>query len=202
MDFTSLKAELSDRGFSRLSDAQRGVLINRAMTELNELARWPFLESSATGVAPLAITDLGTVDVVFDLTGKDRRIPGLAYQTLVSMYGDLSTVGGAPSYWYLATPLGVPTVATYPVSAVSIGVQYYMTAPDLSDAADAPLAPARYHGLIVDIAVRRAHRRKGDHAGADALQADISVGVAGMREALLYQPQAGPTVLPMGTEDY
>jgi hypothetical protein len=200
--FTELKAELAARGFARLTDAQLGSYITRAITEIHDIARWPFLEASVTGTAPLAITDLGTVDVVFDTTSTDRRIPGLSYQTLVGTYGDLSSNGAAPSFWYLAYPAGVPTVATYPVSTVTIGVQYYRVPSDLSAGADEPVVPERYHGLIVDIAARKALRGKSDNDGANALQVEIDRELAGMREGLLYQPQAGPTVLPMGGEDY
>jgi hypothetical protein len=55
VDFTALKAEVAAAGFARLTDAQLGVFVNRAMHELDDLEPWGYREASATGTAPLAI---------------------------------------------------------------------------------------------------------------------------------------------------
>lgn len=184
MDFTALKTELSDRGFARLSDTQRGVLINRARAELDELETWPYREASVTGTPPLAISDLGEVDTVFDQsTSVSRSLVRRSYAELVNDYEDLSLTGFS-EYWYKATPAGVPTVAAYPVSS-SIGVQYWKVTADLSAGADTPASPARFHGLIVLIAERMALASKGDRAGAEAVQVEVDRWVRRMRVALL-----------------
>lgn len=185
MDFSALKTELSDRGFARLTDAQRGVLINRARAELDELATWPYRETSVTGTPPLAITDLGEVDAVFDQsTSISRPLTRRSYAELVNDYGHLSLVGFA-EFWYKATPAGVPTVATYPVVSTTIGVQYWKVPVDLSASTDTPASPARFHGLIVLIAERMALASKGDKGSAEAVQVEVDRWVRRMRVALL-----------------
>jgi hypothetical protein len=203
MNFSELKTELGERGLARLGDTRLGVLVNRAVRELDSMERWPYREQSVTGTAPLAVSDLGFVDVVFDTTGTDAPIPMRSYGDLVRSYGDLSTTGAAPAYWYLAYPSGVPTVATFPVSSVTIGVQYYRVTPTLVNASDSPLAPVAYHGLYVDLAEKWALRSKSDYAAAQAVQADFDVSVAGMRLDLLYREGAGPSqVLATDGADY
>jgi hypothetical protein len=202
MDFSELKTELGERGLVRLGDTRLGVLVNRAVRELDTMERWPYREQSVTGTAPLAVSDLGFVEAVFDTTGTDALIPMRTYDDLVRSYGDLSTVGAAPSFWYLAYPAGVPTVATFPVTSVTVGVQYYRVTPVLTGT-DEPLAPEQWHGLIVDIAERLAVRAKGDHAAGEALQAAIDRELVGMRLDLLYRQGGGPSqVLATDGADY
>lgn len=153
MDFAALKTELADRGFSDLTDARRGVLINAAAAELDRLHLWPWREKSVTGTAPLSITDLGPIEAVTNET-QDYRLRKVDFQTLLDSYGDLS-VSGDPRFYYTAWPAGTPAVATYPTNSATIGVQYWLVPPVLTGT-DPPTSPADAHYLIVDLAVRRA----------------------------------------------
>lgn len=184
MTFAALKAALASRGFSYLTDAQLGQLINDAMHDLDEMFQWPYREASATGTAPLTIADLGTVEAVLDTTNQ-TVLKHASYGDLLTMYGeDLSTAGN-PWYWYLAWPSGSPEVATYPVGTGTIGVQYWRVMADLSGSTDSPASPSRFHGIIVDLAVQAGYRDSDDHQQAEALQAQIDRRVGRMLTALM-----------------
>lgn len=190
MNFSALKQELSDRGFSYLSDARLGNFINWARAELDDTDLWPYREAGVTGTAPLAISDLDTIEAVENTTQSVELLPA-AWRDLLAFYGDLTT-SGAPLYYYLAEPAGVLEVATYPTNSDTIGVQYWRVTPDLSAGTDIPLAPTRFHKTIVDIAVRLAYRDADNHQAAEALQAEIDRDVMRMRTTLGVQQVQGP----------
>lgn len=201
MTFAELKTELAARGFDPVTDARRGQMINRARSELDELARWPYREASATGTgSPLIIADLGEVEAVIDMRTK-QPLQHVDYQMLLGIYGDLS-ITGTPECWYRATPAGIPEVATYPVSTGQIGVQYWRITPDLVNPGDEPAAPERYHGLIVDMAVRRAYQDNDDHANAGFLAQSIAQDVALMTRALLSQNEPVYQQITYSSEDW
>lgn len=186
MDFSELKADLASRGFQRFSDGLLGQIINDARAELDETANWPYREANVTGTAPVAISDLGEVDQVFDMdTTPNCPLTRRSYAELVNDFSDVGATGfgGAPWFWYRATPGGVPTVATFPEGSRTIGVQYWRVTPALSGDADVPAAPERFHSLIVLIAERMAYARK-DPAAAAGLQMEIDRQLVRMREAL------------------
>lgn len=190
MNFAELVDELQARGFDYLSDARAGQLINWAVAELDETELWPFREASATGTAPLAITDLGTIEQVINVSQSNVSLEPAEYGELVATYGDLST-DGTPSCFYVAWPSGVPTVATFPESSDTIGVQYWRVTAELSGT-DTPAAPERFHKLIVDMAAREAYRDSDNHAAAEGLQAQIDRDLARMRAALFTDQIQGP----------
>lgn len=191
-DFASLKAELSARGFSYLTDARLGRYINQGRAEIDDLELWPYLEQTATGSAPLSITDLRTITSVWDsggnvnLTARDRR-------DLVDTYRDLTTTG-SPRFFYVENGT---SLKTYPAGG-TLTVRYYRFGPDLSNSTDVPLMPARYAYVIVDAAARRAYIDKDNFDSANALQAEIDRMTAIMRNALL-QEQAQDAVYVLGS---
>lgn len=206
MDFQTLRQSFFNRGFEHMDDNGPGLaeckrLVNEAMHQLNDerAGQWPFLEASSSGAAPLTISDLGTIESVWDsthstwLTPADRRDLGQWYadQPLTSE--------GAPEFFYVAN--GV--VKVYPVQAVTLNVRYWKVADDLSDNTDEPLMPARFHGAIVDLAVAGAHRLHGNEAEAQAAQAEAQRKVDLMAERLLGgQQDAGPAyVMPLSGTD-
>lgn len=178
MDFSDLKTELADRGFSDLTDPRAGVYINNALAELNRLALWPWLEDSVTGTSPLSIPTLGQIEAVTNESADYRILPA-DFNNLLSAYGDLST-SGSPTWYYRASPSGTPAVGTYPSNSDTIGVQFWKTTATLSADGDVPEAPEDVHYLIVDLAVRRASRDSGDHAGAEAIQGEIDRQLDGL----------------------
>lgn len=203
MNFAALKQELADRGFAHLSDARRGQYVNWARAALDDLDLWPYRERSATGTPPLAIADLGVVEMVINMTLTTPLQP-VAWQTLVDNYHDLAQ-DGTPLYYYLAQPDGgSPKVATYPFgSSSTIGVQYWRVTPELAADDDTPLAETRFHGLIVDMAAEQAYRDVDNHDAADRLQARIKERQGDMRFALLVrQVQAADRMIePVGDDN-
>jgi hypothetical protein len=183
MNFAALKQALSDRGFSFLTTARLGQYINWARAELDDRAQWPYREAFLTGSAPLTVGDLGQVEEVVDLS-TNATLTRSSYGDLAEQFSDLS-LGGTPIYWYPATPGGTQEIATYPAATGSIGVQYWRITPDLIDDTDIPLAPSRFHKLIVDIAAREAYRDSDDHQNAEQLQVQIERDVERMVESLL-----------------
>lgn len=195
MNFLQLKKELSDRGFTYLSELRQDRYINWARAELDDLDLWPYREASATGPAPLLIPDLGVIEMVTDETLHQALRPA-DFRDLVHAYGDLSTAG-TPQQFYLGQPNEVPVVAVYPTSGHTIGVQYWKVTPDLVDDTDTPESPARWHRVIVDIATRMAYRDSDNHQAAEALQVQIDRDLNLMRASLVGQvsgPESGVRV--------
>lgn len=187
MNFADLKSELAARGFDYLSDTRRGQYINWARAELDEIELWPYRQKTASGAAPLAVSDLGSVEQVTNSSGP---LDPMDYGDLVASFGDLST-DGQPSYFYVDWPSGVGTVTVFPESAGSITVRYWRVTPDLTGT-ETPAAPARFHKLIVDMAAREAYRDSDNHAAAEGLQAQIERDLARMRNVLFSDQLQGP----------
>lgn len=201
MTFTELKQALADRGQARLSAAQQGTHVNNAMHELDAEELWPYRQTSTTGAAPLAITDLGQVETVFTTTGNTPLIVS-TYAEMVARVGDLTKTAADPTYWYF-TSAGAQSISTFPVTTRTLKVQYWKVGTDLSGGSDTPLAPARWHHVIVAIADRLALEAKGDYASAQAVQATVDRELAKMRTDLLYrQTMAAAYYLPMGCENW
>jgi hypothetical protein len=126
-----------------------------------------------------------------------------SYRELLSDFGDVSTTGGgSPWFWYRASPGGVPTVATFPVTTATIGVQYYSVSADFSSGSDVPDAPSRWHGLIALIAKRMAHAEKGDRATADSIQVEVDRWVQRMRVAELGDDAAAGMIVTGESVDW
>jgi hypothetical protein len=153
MDFSDLKTELADRGFSDLSDTRRGVYVNAARNELDRMHLWAWREASVTGTAPLSIPTLGEIEAVTNET-LDYRLQAVQFSDLLDWYGDLST-SGSPACYYRASPSGTPAIATYPTNSDTIGVQFWSVEADLSAAGDEPRCPDEMHLLIVELAIRK-----------------------------------------------
>lgn len=171
MTHDELVTELQARSLSELTDARASRYINNAMRELDRKFLWPWREQSVTGTAPIQIADLAVVEAVIDVSQSDRRMVPRQYKDLLDWYGDLSTAG-TPMYYYRASPSGVQTIATYPTSSDTIGVQYWKVTAEITGSQE-PESPDEAHELIVDLAQRRALRDLRDHEGAEAMQSEI-----------------------------
>lgn len=201
MDFTALKAAVASRGFARLSAADQGQAVNDAVHELDQLEpRWPYLFTSSSGTAPLVVTDLGDVTTVLN-TYLDVPVQFSDYEDLAGWAGELTRTGADPDVWYF-TPGSSTSVSTFPVTTRTIQVFYYKASPDLSAGSDTPLAPARWHHLIVDMAVRNAHVARGVDPPGSLLET-IGRKLAGMQTDLFYRQSQGPSqVLPSGWNNF
>lgn len=197
LTFATMQTELSDRGFSRLSATRLGYFINQARADLDNAMPWPYRLTSASGAAPLTITDLGTIEEVVNTANQSLPLDYSSRRSLLDSYGILTTTG-VPCWFYVDN--GV--VRTYPVGG-TLTVRYYKRTPDLTGV-QAPLAPSDYHLLIVDMAEQRAHRGKGDVATAAALQPSIDTQFARMVDDQFGQQVQGPDVqtLSYASEDW
>lgn len=168
--FLEQQTELVARGFDALSTTRAKAILNDAYTEVDGAYPWPYLEDSGTGTAPLSIPTLGQIEAVTDET-LDVPIELVAYRNLVDWVDDLSTTGD-PEFAYVAWPSGVPTVATWPVSTNTIGVQFYRVPAALTADADRPAAPSRYHGVYLAVASRMAAVETGGDPSGWASEAE------------------------------
>jgi hypothetical protein len=202
MDNTALKAAVASRGFSRLSAGDQQQVVNDAVHELDAMEpRWPYLLTTTTGTMPLTISDLLDVATVLNTT-LNTAVEFVDYEQLASWAGDLTRTNADPQWWYF-TPGSTTSLSGYPVSTRTVKVVYWKTTTDLSGGSDTPLAPTRWHHLIVDMAVRNAMRMKDGFADAEALQGVVDRKLAAMKTDLHYRQAQGPSmVLPMGAEDY
>lgn len=190
MNFSELKAELADRGFSQLTDTRRGTMVNLGRAELDGLFLWPYREKTASGAAPLTVSDLGPIASVQASTQNSVPLWRAGFGFLVDAYGDL-TISGTAQWYYVSWTSGTPVVSVFPVSTASIAVRYWRVTPDLTGT-QTPLAPSEWHGLYVDLAVKRAHLDQREYAEAAQLQQQIDNQVGQMLAALPPGQQDGP----------
>jgi hypothetical protein len=173
--------------------------INLAMHDIDDQADWPYLQATTTGVTPLTIADLGTIEAVADTTG-DRILMPVDRRALRDQYGDLTTTGTAQQYYMT----GGNVISLYPAQAsLTITVDYWKVGPDLSAGTDVPLMPDRYRYAIVDYAVALGMRDRGDLPGAQDARQQGDVRVAQMMQRLLLtQHQAAQDfVAPYGDDN-
>lgn len=187
-----MKSTLAGRGFSRLSATDQGTLINEGRQRLDNVFKWPYRLTTASGASPLTITDLGSIEEVVDT--NQPALSGLVYadrRSLKDSFGDL-TVAGAPRYFYIDN--GV--VRTYPVGG-TLSVRYFKRTPQLVSSGDTPLSPVDYHILIVDMAEQEAHANKTDWQGGEALQLRIQRKLTAMVNDLFGQQIVGSDSAPV-----
>lgn len=203
LTLSSMQAEVYARGFNYLQDG--GALtarvtrwLNDAMHEIDGLAEWPYLNTTATGTGTVTLTDLGIVESV-TAVGLSMTLQPMDRRDLRDMFQDL-TVTGAPWAWYLT---GGNVVNIYPVNATTaLTVDYWKVAPDLVAATDAPLMPDRFRMAIVEYAVAKAHLDAVNETSAQAARAAGDQIVGRMQTQLLaYQHQSSLPRVPAIGED-
>jgi hypothetical protein len=147
-----LRAELKSRIGDFLSDTRANRLLNEAYLEICDRAWWAFLEATASGTAPLTISDLRAVLYVVDTTnGVELR--GIDVRDLIDLDPSLSSTGTPQFYWLD----GLTTLKVWPLNTTaSLSVRYVKTPAELSSDSDTPLLPSRFQLAIVDLAQARA----------------------------------------------
>lgn len=145
MTLDELRAELAARGFDYLSTGRKDYFINRAYQEVCEEEEWPFLEATASGAAPLTITDLRTIESVVNTTHKTKLIP-LDRRLLTDLSTDMTTAG-SPTWYYVDAS---DVITTYPVRADDLLVRYWKAPADLTAGNQEPLMPSRFHYSLLD----------------------------------------------------
>lgn len=186
LDLTALRAELVARGFDYLSQTRQDRFLNDALHAIDDLEPWSYLQATTTGTSPLTIADLGRVFTVADTT-NGVSLGYLSRPQVVDGFGS-TTLTSARPYWYYLT--GGTTVVAFPVSSVSLTVNYFKVGPDLSSGSDVPLMPDRFRYAIVEYATAAALRDVSNYAEAQAASQAGDVIVSRMREWDLLQQGA------------
>lgn len=159
MTFSELASEFYARGFDYLNQDAAGRI--RAKRWLNEAyledicadEPWDFLRATASGTAPLTVSDVDTIEAVWNDT-QDYVLSETTAGDVELAGVDISTAGTA-AYWYFTS---ATTIAVYPTNTMdTLRVRYFKIPTELSADGDTPLLPARWHSLIVDAAVVRAY---------------------------------------------
>lgn len=175
MQLSDAQTELAARGFDAVSPARMVTILNQAKNQFEDIYPFPWLESTASGLAPKTIADLKDVLYVVDTTNQ-RELVGTTAQFVV---GDLDpTIGnaGAPVVWWLD---GANIVTTYPLStSAQLLVRYVKESPELAAPTDTPLIPVRYHNTWIDLAVIRGYLDRDDLGAAGQLRQVVSQDLA------------------------
>lgn len=200
MTFGEAQTEFYARGFDYLSESTAGQTrakrwINEAYKEVCAEEPWPFLETTATGAAPLAVSSVDAVLSVVDTT-NNNQLKGVDRRTLVAWFTDLTTTGTA-DYWYLDDT----TIRVYPVSTASLSVRYTQIPSDRSADADTFLIPTRFQRMIIDRAVIDAYWDNDEAASAKELEGRYQQDLLRMLKAYSRQLD-GPAVIISDAKNY
>lgn len=191
MNAEELTSEFLARGFDYLSNSKAlGYLNDAYLVDICGDQDWSFLEASATGTAPLTLSEFETLEYVIDTTAERKLLP-LDRRLLTDNYPTLSETG-MPSFYYLTEG---KVLNVFPTNTTdSLLVKYWKTPVRLTGSAS-PLVPERFHSLIIDGAAARAYEDSDDYELAENANTKFQLRLQKMREALL-----GP--FRDGTKDY
>lgn len=184
--FLQLQTEFFARGFDYLNDAGTGLTrakawINQAYLELCEEEAWPFLLTTATGAAPLAVADIGRVLSVLDTANASNPLYEMDEDELMDNFQPITTTG-VPTFFYVDDT----TIRTYPVGG-TLSVRYWKVPALLSANGDIAVVPDRFMNLIVDGAVRRAQNDEDNRDGALLAEEERQRGLDLMRRSLFFR---------------
>jgi len=189
MTFGDISQEVYLRaGMDRLQPVLLRRWINEAYQELADEEHWPFLETSASGVAPLTIADAREIWTVVNTTDS-VELSHAPRKWLIEAFGSLATTG-TPEFWYAeGQAAGGYIVKTYPVKAAppTVAAYYYKTPAALALFSDVPVVPSQYQGIIVLGTLRRAYRASGNGDAAADVEAERKAQITEMRHALTDQ---------------
>ncbi len=163
-DLTALQTAFWAQGFDFMSSAGANTTrttqyLNAAIQEVDSLYLWPYLLTSTTGTAPLSISDLRRVQTVVDTTNGSSPLYPSDAQSLVRLYGDLTTLGVPEAFYFTSQT----TLSVFPANTTdTLTVRYYKVAADLSAGTDAPAMPDRFRPIIVELAAAKAHRESNN----------------------------------------
>lgn len=185
MQFSALQTEFFARGFDYLNDAGAGLTrvkqwLNDAYHEICEAEDWPWLQTDATGAAPLTIADCRKVLAVRQ---GATVLPLVEQRWIQEIFGDYTTAGTAEYSWVDQSSSII--VRVYPTAVASLNVRYIKFPTDLSGSTDTPAVPTRYHNLIVHAAVRRGYLDVDDFNAAAQVDKEVEMGLQEMRIAYL-----------------
>jgi len=163
---------LGDRGFDYLTGASMNLMLNRARNDFEDYWEWPWLRATATGPAPLELSDLKYVKRVSDPDG-------VGLWGLETNLVDTANPDGDGRHWYLLDAADGSEQVTICLlgGPLDITVDYIRQTPELTADDQEPVIPKRYHPLWIDWAVIRAYQDSDNHVAAQALQGDLTAAM-------------------------
>lgn len=201
--FATLLSDVLARGYAQYNDAGPQLamvkrMINDSARDIDGMYQWGYRETTATGTPPMAITDLGQIQAVTNVTGPYTLVPR-DRRDLRQEYGDLTTAGTAVFYYIT----GGSTINVYPVQAgLTLTVDYWKTAPDMTADGDLPLMPDRYRRVIVEqTVIKLARLRQQDPVVASATQERDAIVAQMINELGLPQLQASQDYVGLVGDD-
>jgi hypothetical protein len=159
VNLAEARTELSSRGFDYLSAGRQNLMLNDALTEIEDFWEWPWLTKTVTGATPLQIADLKAVLKVYD--ANNNEITGLDDADSFS-----TTDTGTPTNWWIDDTSGTPTMIAYPVGSATLTVRYERDHTELSGDSSSPDIPSRYNRVWLDLAVALAYEDSDNFAAA------------------------------------
>jgi hypothetical protein len=198
VDFQDIYQEVFNRGFHYLDDSGTELArvkqwVNDAYSEICEIEDWPFLETTATGNAPLALTRCRNVESVVNTT-DGIPLTWAPRRWVIDIFGTVPA--GTPRWWYLEwSATDTATVNVAPTAVDGLSVRLFQHPVALSADGDTPVIPARFHWLIVEGAVAKAYRDADQYQEAQAVEMRLAEGINSMRTQLLQQGKPSPNLM-------
>lgn len=183
----TLRTEFQARGFDFDSAARVDAWINRAYMELAEEEEWPWLYTTTSGAAPLAVSDVRMIESVIDTTTGVKLVP-LDRRHLTDISNDLA-ITGSPTFYYFSAE---STIDVYPAATDTLAVRYWKVPAELSADGDTPLLPSRFHQLLVDGALVFGYYDTDNFEAALQCRDLFESGKARMRESLMVRQADRP----------
>jgi len=176
MTRAELVARLREAGLDFLTADQANRFINEAAAEYTSEELWPWRTQTATGTAPLVVTDLGPIDYVRVPARRVTLYPQRKSRML-EQFGSLDAASGFANYYFVEDISGTSgTVVIVPQSAEDIELSHFSrrfwTIGGRAAASDndAPLGPVEHHELVEMLARERALRWNHEIEEADQLR--------------------------------
>ncbi len=165
MNLTAAIAELQARGCTA-NDTRCTIFLNDAKNDFESFYDWPWLEATATGTAPLSISDLKNILYVVDTT-QDRVLFGTTANEIIMQQTTDIDQTGPPVQWWLN---GTYILEVFPKNTTNtLSVRYTSFTSELAGT-DTPTLPPRYHNIWIDLAMVRAYNDADQLDAAQALQ--------------------------------
>lgn len=183
MNLTAAITELKARGGSFLSDARCTIFLNDAKNDFEDYYDWPWLEATATGTAPVTLTDLKNILYVTDYT-RGTELQGVTARDIIAQAGPNIDLTGVPNYWWLN---GAYILEVFPKNTTdTLKIRYTSFTAELSGT-DTPAIPPRHHNIWIDLAMVRVYKDSDNLAAAERLEVTAYQRLAKLVEVFEYR---------------
>ncbi len=194
MTLDEIANEVQARGFDHVSPARLYTIVNHIYHDVNARYPWPYLTATASGTAPLTITDLGQVLSVVNTTAEYV----LTWEDFRSIRerNPAMSAEGPPEVWYSDFPNS--TINVYPANTTdTISVHYLKADADLGGS-DSPEFPSRFHYFLVEGALAKCYRDSDEWDSATVCLAEFERGIENMAGQLLVPNLDSPNDIAAG----